>query len=173
MSLIIKAARIAEKLHKGQFRKYTNRPYIEHPCRVATRLMLHPLATEASVAAAFDHDLIEDCNISIEDLYKLLNHSEGQLVCNYVQWLTNPSKGSKLSRSERKLMDREHLRNAPYIVQIIKMIDRIDNLNEMSQADPSFIIKYCEESRLLAEVIGDADNELYLELCDTIDDLLT
>lgn len=168
MSLIIKAAQLAEKLHRGQVRKYTGQPYISHPLRVMSRVMIHPLANEVSVSAAALHDTAEDCNITIEELYKLLNDGESYdgslLVCNYVKCLTNPSKDSKLPRSERKQMDREHLRNAPQIVKIIKMIDRIDNLREMTGADNGFKVKYAAESQLLASVIGDADNELYNEL---------
>lgn len=177
MSLIIKAAQLAEKLHRGVPRKYTGQPYITHPCRVAARLMIHPLSNEVNVAAAFLHDVIEDCNCSKEQLYKKLcgnridNCYEEASVCELVQWLTNPSKGSSLSRAERKEMDREHLRSAPQIVKIIKMIDRIDNLREMSGADNGFKVKYAAESQLLASTIGDADNELYNELLYEIEKL--
>lgn len=169
MSLIIKAAQLAHELHKGQVRKYTNRPYIEHPIRVAGRLATMSCANEAEVAAAFLHDVIEDCDVSWQFLEGELNDT---YVPQLVQWLTNPSKGSKLNRAARKEMDREHLRNAPKMVKVIKLIDRIDNLNEMNKADIGFIRKYCEESKLLADAIGDADSSLYHELCDRIECLL-
>lgn len=189
MSLIIKAAQLAEKLHRGVPRKYTGRPYIEHPCRVASRLATMKIADEDSVAAAYLHDVIEDCGINAEDLTLHLmglcvkdgsvnlkycveyNTPSIRRIVDLVQWLTNPSKGSSASRAERKQMDREHLRNAPQIVKIIKMIDRIDNLREMTGADNGFKVKYAAESMLLANVIGDADNELYHELCDEIENL--
>lgn len=176
MSLIIAAAKLAHELHKGQIRKYTNRPYIEHPIRVAGRLATMSCADEISVAAAFLHDVIEDCDVTKERLIDLLSGvgstSSPCCIASYVQMLTNPSKGSSLNRAARKEMDREHLRNAPKMIKIIKLIDRIDNLNEMSNADIGFIRKYCEESKLLADAIGDADSSLYHELCDRIEYLL-
>jgi len=57
------------------------------------------------------------------------------------------------------------------MTKIIKLLDRIDNLQEMAGAPGSFMRKYCEESRLLVEVIGDADPELKAELLDCIERL--
>jgi hypothetical protein len=55
--------------------------------------------------------------------------------------------------------------------KIIKLLDRIDNLQEMAGAPGGFRRKYCDESRLLAEVIGDADPELKAELLDCVESL--
>lgn len=186
MSLIIKAAQAAEFWHRGQKRKYNGRPYIEHPARVANRMMLHKLADEINVAAAWLHDVVEDCDVSQVKLHDLLCHSfesserkleienceKSQKIVDIVQSLTNPSKDSSLNRAARKEMDREHLRNAPQIVKIIKMIDRIDNLRDLSAGPIDFQKKYANESLLLANVIGDADSELYKELCQEIDKLM-
>lgn len=177
MSVVLKAAQLAEFWHRGQIRKYTNRPYIEHPIRVAGRVASlsrlirfddEPvnIITENHVAAAFLHDVIEDCDIQRFQIDGIFETNE---IADIVEDLTNPSKNHPhLKRSERKLMDREHLRNATNIVKIIKMVDRIDNINEMRNADVHFIVKYCEESILLANVIGDASNELYRELMEAI-----
>ncbi len=164
---IEKAYKFAKKAHEGQLRKYTGRPYFEHPIRVASRVMMHPLATEAMICAAYGHDLIEDTNVSINELVSEF----GREVADLVYGLTNPSKGSSLPRAERKKWDREHISQQSQQVKIIKLIDRIDNLNEMSLAESGFIWKYCKESRLLAEVLKDADLELYNELIQTIENL--
>ena len=55
--------------------------------------------------------------------------------------------------------------------KIIKLLDRIDNLQEMVEAPGNFRRKYCDESRLLADVIGDADPELKAELLEGIERL--
>jgi (p)ppGpp synthase/HD superfamily hydrolase len=162
-----KAYKFAKKAHEGQLRKYTGTPYFEHPIRVAGRVAMHPLATEDMICAAYNHDVCEDCGISFLELEVKF----GEEVAELVKWLTNPSKGSKLNREARKAMDREHLEKAPKTAKIIKLIDRIDNLNEMSLAEPGFIWKYCKESRLLAEVLKDADLELYNELIQAIENL--
>ena len=51
------------------------------------------------------------------------------------------------------------------------LLDRIDNLQEMVDAPSNFRRKYGEESRLLADVIGDADPELKAELLDCVQKL--
>jgi (p)ppGpp synthase/HD superfamily hydrolase len=62
MNLIIKAADLANIAHEGQKRKYNGRPYIEHLMRVAGRVTLLSDSTEEEIAAAWLHDVIEDCD---------------------------------------------------------------------------------------------------------------
>jgi len=164
---IIKMIRFATIAHSGQIRKYTGTPYIYHPIRVACKYAMRDDATEAGFCACIGHDLIEDTNISVNTLVSEF----GREVADLVYGLTNPSKGSTLSRAERKKWDREHLAEQCQLVKVIKLIDRIDNLNEMSLAESGFIWKYCKESRLLAEVLKDADLELYNELMSAIERL--
>ena len=131
--------------------------------RVAGRLSLTQHATELSVSAAWLHDVIEDCGVKKDTIKYLF----GETVADWVDWLTNPSKDSKVLRAERKAMDRQHASEAPPIVQCIKLLDRIDNLNEIDPSD-SFARLYCQESALLLEAIGPADPELGQELADAI-----
>lgn len=58
---IIQAAQFAAQAHQGQARKYTGRPYIEHPGRVAARVMVLRDVAEPVVCAAWMHDVLEDC----------------------------------------------------------------------------------------------------------------
>lgn len=169
-SLILRAAKLAAQAHEGQTRKYTNRPYVEHPARVAGRVALRPDATEDMVAAAFLHDVVEDTEIKLEDIRSILNPEVARLVGE----MTNTSKitDPKLPRAERKKMDRDRLAQVSYEVKIIKLLDRIDNVREMTGAPSGFIRIYAEESLLLATVIGDADIELKKELIEAATDLL-
>lgn len=159
--------RFATIAHSEQIRKYTGTPYIYHPIRVACKYAMRDDATEAGFCACIGHDLLEDTDISMNELVTEF----GREVSDLVYGLTNPSKGSPLSREERKKWDRDHISQQSRQVKIIKLIDRIDNLNEMSLAESGFIWKYCRESRLLAEVLKDADLELYNELIQTIENL--
>ena len=162
MNLIMKAAAFARQAHDGQRRKYNDRPYIQHPARVAGRVAVRPHATEVMVAAAFLHDVVEDTPHTLEEIVAEFSPDAARLVAE----LTNPSKGMKTPRRERKQLDREHLAVVSVEARIIKLLDRIDNLQEMVDAPGNFRRKYCEESRLLADVIGDADPELKAELLD-------
>jgi (p)ppGpp synthase/HD superfamily hydrolase len=167
MNVILKAAAFARQAHAGQNRKYHDRPYIQHPARVAGRVAIHPKATEAMVVAAFLHDVVEDTPHTSEEV----SAEFGPEVARLVGELTNPSKGSKAPRRERKQQDRDHFAHVSVEARVIKLLDRIDNLQEMQDAPSGFKAKYCEESRLLADAIGDADPELKAELLDCVERL--
>lgn len=166
MNIIIRAAQFAAEKHAGQFRKFTGAPYITHPIRVAGRVTMHEQATPELVAAAWLHDVPEDTDATIEDIYAMF----GDKVGMYVNWLTNPSKGSKEPRHIRKKLDREHAAVAPLTCKIIKLIDRIDNLREIDPTD-KFTALYCRETLLLAPLLRDADESLYEELIGVVNDL--
>lgn len=162
MSLIIEASRFAHKMHSGQFRKWTNEQYIVHPMRVAAAVSWHPIATEELVAAAWLHDVEEDCGVFNSHLRKMF----GQKVSDYVYWMTN-RKDPMATREARKATDRQRLMEAPKAVQVLKMADRIDNLSDMSACpNEEFKKLYSAESLLLAEAIGSADESLKSRLID-------
>ncbi len=168
MNVIIRAATFANVKHDGQKRKYSGDPYIYHPMRVAGRTMILPGSTEAMVAAAWLHDVIEDTPATPLEIEKEF----GEVVRNYVVGMTNVSKGLSAPRAERKRLDREYLAAVAPEIQRIKLLDRIDNLRDMEHADkPDFVRLYVEESKLLAEAIGGADRQLKDELIAKADEL--
>jgi len=156
MSLIIRAAALATRAHEGQFRKNSSFPYITHPARVAGLVGILPGATEEMVAAAYLHDVIEDTAVSKDEIERETNAQ----VAFYVDCMTNRSKGGQLSREQRKKMDRERLATIPVEVKKIKLLDRIDNLREMTDYTSGFKALYASESLLLLEAIGDGDPDL-------------
>ncbi len=168
MQLIIDAIAIAAKAHVNQRRKYNDTPYINHPIRVAEAYSGHNHRTEIGVAACYLHDVIEDTDITAEQLIPLV----GERVVKLVLELTNPSKGLEISRSDKKKMDREHISRNSIAAKLIKLYDRIDNLNEISAAPLSFRHMYASESLALVEVIREADEELAETLIGIANDLL-
>lgn len=166
--LIIRACKIASEAHRGQTRRYTGDPYVLHPMRVAGRVMLLISATPVEIAAAWLHDVLEDSKLTEKDLE---DRGMPNSVIKLVMALTNPSKSmpEETPRATRKAVDFEHLAKQSPWVKKIKMIDRIDNLTEMSWHDKDFMAIYCQESRGLAEAIGDADEDLKKELISLID----
>lgn len=126
-NIILEASRYAKQHHQGQFRKYSGMPYITHPMRVAGRVSIYDQSTENMVAAAWLHDVIEDCDVSYEEF----SLKFGNDIAHIVYELTNPSKNyPNLSRKERKAMDLEHIKDISKEAMIIKAFDRMDNLNE-------------------------------------------
>jgi (p)ppGpp synthase/HD superfamily hydrolase len=167
--LILRAARLAREAHTGQLRKYHRRPYIEHPARVASRVMLLEDATAELVAAAWLHDVVEDCGYTISHLAKAgMPHA----TIHYVLELTNPStQHPGLPRHERKRLDREHLKSISLLARKVKLIDRIDNLRDVAAADHDFRSLYAAESLLLAEALHGVDAALVEELYRAIEEL--
>lgn len=151
--LLMSAARFAKTKHDGQFRKYSGRHYIEHPMRVAGYAMLLPVVNPEMVAAAWLHDVIEDCGVAPDEI----RHLFGSMVESIVVELTNPSKQHpELRRHERKAMDRRHIGSASYAAKVLKLIDRADNLGEIDR-ESSFAALYARESLLLVNVLCGVD----------------
>jgi (p)ppGpp synthase/HD superfamily hydrolase len=129
-----------------------------------------PGVTEEVVAAAWLHDVIEDC----DDYRKRMLANFPKHTVELVIGLTNPSKTrTDLKRAERKALDREHIAKGSYWVKVIKLIDRIDNIRDMGAADAGFRRLYGEESLKLLHAVEalpsdghlfDLKNELMNEL---------
>jgi (p)ppGpp synthase/HD superfamily hydrolase len=169
-NIILRAAAVARDAHKGQERKYSGRPYITHPARVAAQASILPGATEALVAAAWLHDTVEDTDLTLEDV----RESFGEEIASIVHGLTNKfDKASypDMNRKARKKAEHERLHREPHNVQVLKLLDRIDNLREMSAEDEGFIKLYIRESRDLLIAVGDSDLGLGRELAALLDEL--
>lgn len=158
MNIIWASVRVAINAHHCVYRKYTGRPYIEHPARVAAKcsiLFANHNMFDYIIGAAYCHDVVEDNpNYPIQWFW---DHGFDSYQISLITELTNPSKGSKLNRSERKAMDREHLSHISSVAKIIKLVDRLDNINDMSGADSDFKKMYFHETKLLVDAIGNCD----------------
>src|SRR6185295_3061134 len=156
--------KFAAVAHDGQRRKWGGEPYIMHPMRVAGRVTLLEGASEEMVAAAWLHDVVEDCGVSIESLREQF----GSIVARYVAELTSASKAAPyvdLSREDRKEVDRAALAKACDESKRIKLCDRLDNVSGLPGCtDKKWASLYLDESSLLLEAIGGCDAALAAEL---------
>lgn len=181
MSIIIAAAQLAAHYHKQQIRNYSGRPYLTHLIRVAGHYMTLTNATENSTAACFLHDSIEDqapTSLDVARISAEIKQHCGERTLKLVLELTNQSKGMQLPRAERKRIDREHLQKASWEARRIKLVDRIDNVQETTRninahivANLEFPNLYAEESQALLEVLKGTDTELENTLEQSIIDL--
>lgn len=167
--------------HKDQYRKYSKIPYIEHPAQVATLIgeflvinrdklnFSRNICLEMMYAAVL-HDVLEDCPQVTEEM---ISDVSSDTTLYLVKSLTNPSKNSILPRSERKKMDRDHLKSASVYAKMIKLVDRTCNLRDLSLCpDNDFKLKYAQESRLLLdECLRDVNEELENKLEIAINEL--
>jgi guanosine-3',5'-bis(diphosphate) 3'-pyrophosphohydrolase len=145
--MVQKAFNYAREKHHGQERKYMpGVPYIIHPVAVAARVLCLDCCDVDMLCAAYLHDVVEDCNVTVGDLvYEGFNI----ITIDYVLWLTNESKKPEHShkkRAERKQIDYEHISRAPKKARLIKYCDRICNLRDMNNAPLDFFALYIQES---------------------------
>jgi len=154
-----RALAFATECHKGQVRKWGEKgaPYIVHPMRVAEVAMRDGMK-DGAVAAAYLHDVIEDCGVN----FSTLKENFGEDVAMLVDELTSASKKlapeelAKMSREQRKKYDRDHLRDVSQTAKILKCIDRTDNLTSLHNGrgmDHDFFLKYVFESVQLYQTL--------------------
>ena len=154
MTLVEHARIFATAAHAavGQTRKYTGEPYVVHPIEVAS-IVKNAGGTEAMVAAALLHDVLEDTGVTFD----LLVDQFGSEVAELVLWLTDVSRPEDGNRSTRKALDRQHSAAAPADAQTVKVADLISNTRSIVAHDPGFAKTYLEEKRLLLDVLTKAD----------------
>lgn len=156
-----KALEFAWKAHEGQVRKYNGLPYILHPIRVANDVMEARTRFGGYIKeyqkAALLHDVCEDCNIT----KNIISDEFGEIVANIVWSLTSYSKQIKSTsnRKQRKQLDRNYLSQQSLETKFIKLLDRLDNLNEVPIGE-DFGKIYAEESLELLEVLCQSDLHL-------------
>ena len=132
--IIRKAFDVAVDAHKDQRRK-SGEAYIFHPIAVA-KIVARDIGLGAtSIAAALMHDVVEDTDITVQDIEKMFNPKIAQLV----EGLT---KIAKVKTDQEISMQAENFRkmlltlNDDVRVIIIKIADRLHNMQTMgSMAD--------------------------------------
>jgi guanosine-3',5'-bis(diphosphate) 3'-pyrophosphohydrolase len=157
MDVVEKARVFATAAHAAvaQLRKYTNEPYIVHPAEVVSIVRSVP-HTEAMLAAAWLHDVVEDTGVTLETV----RAEFGDEVANLVGWLTDVSRPDHGNRAARKAVDRAHSAAAPAEAQTVKLADLISNTKSILEHDEKFARTYLEEKRLLLEVMNKGDATL-------------
>ncbi|NJM81035.1 MAG: bifunctional (p)ppGpp synthetase/guanosine-3',5'-bis(diphosphate) 3'-pyrophosphohydrolase, partial [Flavobacterium sp.] len=127
--LIRKAFDVAVEAHQDQRRK-SGEAYIFHPIAVAKIVASEIGLGATAIAAALMHDVVEDTEITIDDIQKLFNPKVAQLV----EGLT---KISQVKKDMNISMQAENFRkmlltlNDDVRVIIIKLADRLHNMQTM------------------------------------------
>ena len=143
--LIRKAFDLAVEAHNGQ-RRRSGEAYVFHPIAVA-KIVSSEIGLDAtSIAAALIHDVVEDNeNYSINDIEQMF----GKVVAKIVHGLT---KISKLSKSSDVSLQAENFKkmvltlNDDIRVIIIKIADRLHNMQTMHSMKPDKQIKIASET---------------------------
>jgi len=148
-TIVQTAATFAANAHRGQYRKYTGEPYILHPMRVAGLVSAVGMP-EWVEAAAWLHDVIEDCGVTRDDIIAAYR-GEGWDIAQAVHYLTDQP--SNESRAVRKADTAARLSVCSSAVQTIKLADLIDNTDSIVDHDPKFAALYLREKEALLDVL--------------------
>lgn len=140
----------------GQLRKYTGRPYIEHPMEVALIVSRVP-HTKEMYQAALLHDVLEDTPVTRDEIEARFGSKTAELV----GWLSDVSTQADGNRKTRKTLDRAHLAMAPAEAKTIKLADLISNAKDIIDHDPAFARIYLKEKLELLEVLTEGNASLW------------
>jgi guanosine-3',5'-bis(diphosphate) 3'-pyrophosphohydrolase len=144
VSVIADALDFAVTAHEGQLRR-SGEPYITHPIAVSS--MLADLKMDSlTIEAALLHDVVEDCDVSVEDLSQRFGAEVGRLV-------EGATKIDQLPLMEEQNADAETLRKMflamaeDVRVVIIKLADRLHNMRTLQFLPPDRQQAIAQETR--------------------------
>lgn len=155
---IIKAYNFAKEKHKGQMRKYSGLEYFCHPKGVARKA--DDLTKDVDIiTASFLHDLVEDCDVTINEIFEMFGDRVGKLV----EEVTTP-KYDKTKFSKKDILLNKML-NMSDDGLTLKLLDRFDNIQYVDRdcktiEQKSFVKKYYTETVFLLNEIKIKRNDL-------------
>jgi len=165
------AIRLATVAHQSQKRKSSGVPYIAHPMSVCLILMKAGFHEEAILAAAVLHDVVEDTDLTIEQLAAHFSEE----VIQYVSEMTEEKEttaGQKRSWRDRKQDHIQVMKQATLGARAIELADKLHNLESMLfdlqtedkqefwghfGASPKEIVQYY---RSMIDAAGQSDQQL-------------
>jgi guanosine-3',5'-bis(diphosphate) 3'-pyrophosphohydrolase len=126
--LIRKCYEFAEKMHSS-VKRSSGEPYIIHPLNVAGTLVKLKMDQD-SIMAGLLHDVVEDCDVSPEDISKMFGQSVAQIVvgCTKISKIKFKTKEESQAENFRKMVVAmaQDLR-----VIIVKLADRMHNMRTL------------------------------------------
>lgn len=128
LSKIISSYEFAAKAHANQFRS-SGEPYITHPLAVAYILLEFGMDTD-TVCAALLHDVVEDTDVTLDEIKKLF----GQDVAMLVDGVTKLGKIPLFTKEEQQAENVRKILLAmsqDIRVIIIKLCDRLHNMRTL------------------------------------------
>lgn len=118
--IVAEAYNLAEMAHRGQQRKNDGvTPYITHPAAVAIMLASYG-ADDETIAAGYLHDVVEDTNVTLEEIREKFGEKIAFLVDGVTKPKEDSAKKTFLKIADYAAKDKR--------VLLIKLADRIHNI---------------------------------------------
>ncbi len=128
LTILRKCYEFAEKMHDG-VKRSSGEPYIIHPLNVAGTLIKLKMDLD-SIMAGLLHDVVEDCDVSPEEISKMFGQSVAQIVvgCTKISKIKFKTKEESQAENFRKMVVAmaQDLR-----VIIVKLADRMHNMRTL------------------------------------------
>lgn len=152
-NLIAQAQTVCRTAHAGQQRD-DGTPYATHPEAVVEKLRSNGVTDQATLAAAYLHDVLEDTEYSVEQMQTEF----GREVVELVQQLTNTTpRGAPFEQKQAALL--EHARKMSPKARLIKLADRWHNLTQMTVWPAHKQQRYARAALELVEALRPCPNE--------------
>lgn len=135
--LVRNAYELLVSKHAGQRQKVNGHPYVEHPILVASDVSRAGFEPEM-VAAALLHDIVEDSDVTVEEVRELF----GDRVADLVEAMTDTAEVEPYER--RKALHRERVVEAGPEAAAIFAADKLNNVRALRSA-------YAEEGEEVAK----------------------
>jgi len=147
----------ATEAHRGQFRKDGKTPYIVHPERVAERVKFFG-GSHTDIIAAWLHDVMEDCEggerIVRETLQQMdLPQVEREEIFSIISALTKD--GAIKGKADRLADTLDRINRAPPQAVLVKLCDRMDNLEDGRDQGEKFLSVYLPLSDQLIDALSE------------------
>ena len=130
-ALMMRARSFMEKAFEGKFRLDKITPMAQHSIEVA-EFVLVASGTPAEVASAYLHDVVENSELTIEDI----REGFGDKIAKMVDGLTDPPELKSLTSLDKKTAQATRIRNKSNGVKKVRMADMISNLRSLAVSPP-------------------------------------
>jgi guanosine-3',5'-bis(diphosphate) 3'-pyrophosphohydrolase len=142
--IIRKAFDVAVDAHKDQRRK-SGEAYVFHPIGVAKIVASQIGLGATSIAAALMHDVVEDTEITIEDIEKMFNPKIAQIVAGLTK-ISQVKKDMNISMQAENFRKMLLTLNDDVRVILIKIADRLHNMQTMDSMPDYKQVKIASET---------------------------
>ncbi len=143
---LIRAYEYAAQKHAGQ-KRGSGEAYIKHPLRT-TRSCAKWKADKDVIMAALLHDVAEDCNTPLSEIEKSFGPNVAAIVDAVTSLSDRDFDHHTLTKAQRDILsDAKLQRKMNYKALLVKVADRIDNLQTMSGVKEEKRIPKAEHTR--------------------------